>query len=1235
MIKLTEIDNISIKIQSSSNNAAGGVRDLASALGELKKNGSIGTAVKNLKSLSDTLKNFTTVASNANKISSLASSLEKLKNVGSFGALANSLNKLPTALKGLQNINIGSAESKLTGLTNAMGSLSNVNAKGFTSAVNGLAKIADITKALDDDVIKAFDDKVKKLAASLKPLSDRLTTVKDGLKGFNSQAKSAGNSARKMGDDIDAAGINFDTFTNNLQTAFSAMQRLMDGLAQITEQAIEWEGIAARFGRGFGERADEVYAYVQKLNDAMGINVQAFMQHSSIFANMLTGFGVASEDASKMAIGYMELTYDVWAGYNDIYKSFEDAAEAIRSAIAGEVEPIRRAGFTIVEATLEVTAANHGITKSIESMTEAEKSYLRYLTLVDQAQAQNLIGTYAKELNTAEGLMRTLSQQLKSLAQAFGSLFLPILVRVIPYVQAFVELLTDLVRTLANIVGIEIQAVDWSGFEAGAGAVGEVTNSLGDATKAAKELKNATLGIDELNVISPNTGAAGGGGTGGGSGFAGLDVDSLWDDSIFDQINTQVDDIVKKMKEWLGITDDVDTWAELMDTRLGNILKTVGLIGAGIAAWKVTKGFMSAVDTLTNLLTKKSYAITISATLAIIGFTIAASGMGDAINNGLDGFNFGEILGGGLLTAGASAVLGTKVAGWITTTFAGSKIATALSTAATNLGLGTASAAGGALAAGVSGIIVGIPAMFVGIYDACKEGLDWLNGILIPAGGAAAGAGIAAILAAAGTSVAPGVGTLIGLAVGLIIDGVILIVQHWEEIVTWAKGAAEDIKKFAKNIPTYFKDLGKWFDSLPKEIEKWFDNLADDIDQWFEDLWQPIKDYDWKNLGKNIGLWLGNALKDAWTSVKKKVETFFTTDLPYFFNEWLPDTVTSVANFFLTLPEKLDAVVASIWDGILDVGKSILNGIWEGMKTTGKAARDFVTGFIDGLKEAFGIAPTSKVARDEIGKNILAGILEPFKPNALVDKIKTMWTNAKTWWNNSKGTLSTYTPSIGSIKDKLSSAWSSAKSWWDKSKSKLGAYTPSIGSIKDKLSSAWSTAKTWWNKTKSGLSSYTPSIGSIKDKLSSAWSTAKKWWDNNVKLSIPSLSFKVSYTTKGLNVVQKAITKALGLDGWPKLSFAANGGIFDQGSMIWAGERGAEIVANAAGGRTGVMNVEQMYEAVFEATYSAMMAARGQNDGGAVQAVNVYLDGKRIASGVEKAQKERGTSILGTEVYSY
>jgi hypothetical protein len=158
----------------------------------------------------------------------------------------------------------------------------------------------------------------------------------------------------------------------------------------------------------------------------------------------------------------------------------------------------------------------------------------------------------------------------------------------------------------------------------------------------------------------------------------------------------------------------------------------------------------------------------------------------------------------------------------------------------------------------------------------------------------------------------------------------------------------------------------------------------------------------------------------------------------------------------------------------------------------------------------------------------------------------------------------------------------------------------------------------------------------LVSKISDGWNAVKKWWSNNVKLSIPSLSFKVTYTTKGLNALQKSIVKVLGLSGWPKLSFAASGGIFDMGSLVWAGESGPEIVANASGGKTGVMNVQQMSEAVYEGVYSAVVAAmRSTSGNGGGQSVNVYLDGKQITASVEQRQKERGASIMGSQVYAY
>ena len=78
-----------------------------------------------------------------------------------------------------------------------------------------------------------------------------------------------------------------------------------------------------------------------------------------------------------------------------------------------------------------------------------------------------------------------------------------------------------------------------------------------------------------------------------------------------------------------------------------------------------------------------------------------------------------------------------------------------------------------------------------------------------------------------------------------------------------------------------------------------------------------------------------------------------------------------------------------------------------------------------------------------------------------------------------------------------------------------------------------------------------------------------------------------------------------------------------------------EIQANAGGGKTGVMNVDQMQDAVFEGVYAAVMAANRASQGDGGQAINVYLDGKQITATVEKRQRERGASIMGNQVYNY
>jgi hypothetical protein len=1293
--------------------AAQGIDALATSLEKLKKNGAFKTVVNNLNNLSSALKNLPNVHQSSNALRTLANSIEKLAGVKSISSVSNSLKKIPDALKSLEKIDFESTGMRIAKIVSALSPLGDMKAGGFGSMVNGLAKIKKVTDGLDEATISEFAKKVSRLNDELGPFASKMATVKAGFNAINSSARQAASGVKDFSEDIDTSMLNMSSFVEVANAAIGALQGIIQRVGDVISQSIEWDGVAARFGRSFGESAEETYAWIQRLNEEMGINVQQFMQYSSLYAQMLTGFGVASKDATKMALGYTELTYDIWASANDRYKTFEDAAEAVASAIAGEVEPIRRAGFTIVEATLAETAAYHGLDISLANATEAQKSYLRYLTLVDQAHSTGTVGVYASELNTAEGMMRTFSQQLKSLAQAFGSLFLPVLVKVMPYLQAFVELLADGVRYIAGLFGIKIQDIGdtWKGFGEGAGAIDKVADSAGgatdaldSATAAAKELKNATLGIDELNVISPSTasgaggGAGGAGGTGGGAGggFDGLDIDSLWDESIFDNIQSKVDDIKSKLK---GMFDD---W-----------LPTLKIIGGALTAWSIA-GLLDQLGNAIGLGDKFSGVVTNIKKLASTAIIVAIPFklMEDAFSDFLSGegtiMDYIE----GVVIGAASSYLLYKMWGP-----AGLTIGLGITSA---VSLKTVIDAGGvtdmeSATVAITGLATGIGALaiawksfsdvwkafkgtalvtwiteFVAAAKAMAPEVGWISALFPKLSTALTGIGsaIAGISAPVWAAIAAAV-----VAVG---SAIYFLIENWEAF----KEAVKDL--WAENIAPKFEEMAKHFDKIKEAIKPILDYLSPitekikEVIDWFKEL--GVGTAIVEALGKAFEFLGGRIVGDLVIAVTTVVATIsslienivqifsgfiqyftglieliigiFTGDgekikeaaqkmwdgivdifmgavglivdpikdiynivVDWFTKLWdilvghsiVPDTINAIVDWFTGLPEKIFSAIDDFVSGIVEKFKGLWSSLvsWWDKKEALKEYTPSIGKISDKLSEAW------TAAKDWWNKSKSALSYTP-SIGKIWEKLRDAWTGAKDWWNKNRSSLS-YTPSIGKIWEKLKSAWTSAKDWWNKSRSSL-SYTPSIGKISSKLSSAWTAAKNWWNKSRSSLS-YTPSIGSIKDKVISAWNSAKKWWSSNA-----SLSTKLNISVPKLTVNWGEVSALGKTFKYPKsfsVKFAAKGGIFDQGSMIWAGERGPEIVANAAGGKTGVMNVQQMQDAVFEGVYSAVVAAmRGRNSEGSGE-IRVYLDGREINASVKKHERESGANIMGNEVYSF
>lgn len=1148
----TTIDSLQIEIKSNSNGAATSIDELAKALKKLNKNGDVSDAVNNLNGLRKSLHAFANIPSSASKIDSLANSLKSLKKIGSID-LGNSLGSIKKAMESLKTVDVGGVAPQIESIAGALKPLNDVKGSGFNAMMNGLKKLDVVTTAMDTQAIDRFVAKIKELDEKLEPVSAKLVAIGNAFKGVNSKALTASGGFNVFGGHVNTTTLNLQSMISVAQNVKAALQPIINLLKNTIGQAIEWDGIEYQFGNAFGEQADEYYAKITEITDALKINKQMFMENSAMAASMLKGFGVGSEDAREMGLGYTELAYDIWAAYNNVYKTLDGAdgaMAAVRSAIAGEVEPIRRAGFTIVDSQLKITAANHNLAYSSDKATEAQKSYLRYLTLVDQAKAKGIVGTYASEMDKAEGMIRTFRQQLTSLAQTFGSLFLPILVKVMPWLQAFVDLLGDAVMAIANFFGVDIQKVDFSdSFGGYSDSANEATESINGTTGALKELKNATLGFDELNVISPNTGSGSGAGSAGpNDGYDGLDIKSLWDKSIYDDIQNQTDKLKQKIKD---------------------MLPTVGLLSTALGGLTVAK-LLTGIDEAANKMTKLSKGLSVASIAIAVGAIVW-----DLTGAYLDS--------GSLLTW--LAALGT-----------------------TAIGTGLAYKFGGKGGAGFTLLVSGVAMLGRLVFD-LKEGTvdfgdsqTWV------------------------TMLTGGIETVVGGVISWKVLGPIIkkaFSTLSTKIAGWfAAGGATAL--FAK-IETVLASIPVW---------GWI--AAAVVALVAGAITMATADFDFTEIGEKIGYYLGLAFK-------------YTTPVGWVITlgGWVVDAVKGAIEWvrqFGSFGEFAEAMVEGLaswmtkldkrYNDFIDSGRRIVDGILEGIKKGWNNLMsnlgEFFTGLWNGFCKAFGIAsPAKKMI--PIGTYIVEGIWSGITGafNWIVEKVRT--------W--AKDLISKITEAMkpSAISDRLSTLWTNAKNWWNNSKSALSTYTPSIGSIKDRLSSAWTVAKNWWDNAKSGLSAYAPNFGSIKNKLESAWETAKTWWNNNVKLSIPSLSFKVTYSTEGLGVVKKAIVNALDLPGWPKLSFAANGGIFDMGSLVWAGEAGPEIVANAGGGKTGVMNVQQMADAVYEGVYSAVIAAMSANGGNnGNQSVNVYLDGKQITAAVEKRQNERGATLMtGGMAYGY
>lgn len=450
-------------VQSSANQASAAANTFGSSLGAAFKSGVSG---------------FTQLLSKGNLLSKTFQVMSSSLRMGTSAmkVLASGLKNASTRLK--------TAATNSKHFSTALKALSTV-AKGASSVLNGIQTAVNV-------VANVFSKLASKLTSTAKPMDK----IKNSLRGL----------LRTI---IPIMGIrqifNWGKNAVEISSDLTEVQNVVDTVFQNAAQSVD--EFAARAIEDFGMSeltAKQVASRYQAMGTAMGILPQQVEKVSSALKNADLAYGTNAQSMADMSIELTKLTADMASFYN---VEQEAVSEDLAAIFTGQTRPLRKYGLDLTQATLQEWALSQGMDANIKSMTQAQKTMLRY-----QYVMQNLgfvMKDYQYTQDTWANSTRRLIQQIQDLGKTVGTIlintfkpFVRTLNNVLASVRTFA---TEVLNALGQIFGWQIEVSPGGlaqDFDDAADAVDDMSDGLDDASKTAKEIKNTIMSFDELNVLN-------------------------------------------------------------------------------------------------------------------------------------------------------------------------------------------------------------------------------------------------------------------------------------------------------------------------------------------------------------------------------------------------------------------------------------------------------------------------------------------------------------------------------------------------------------------------------------------------------------------------------------------------------------------------------------------------------------------------------------------------------------
>lgn len=512
-------------------------------------------------------------------------------------------------------------------------------AKRYKAALNQKAKGITTDIAETD----SLDAKVSKLRANLKKMQSagigfgnegfdksyqELVKAESELKAYkktlNDTGKDAGTFQSRMiaafsniGKNIKASNASIGSFFSRMKSGFSSQRKLSSGFGGIASKLTKLViGVNAAKGAFNGLKSAMDYSsnltevqnvvdvgfgkYKSKIEDLAKTSIQDYgmseltaKQIAGRFQAMGTAVGFSQKKMSGMSVELTKLSADMASFYNE---DQEKVAKSLQSVFTGTTMPLRKYGIDLTQATLQEWAHKQGIDANIKSMSQAEKTMLRYQYVISQTGAAQ--GDFARTSNTWANQTRMLKQNFQQLGSTIGQIAINAFK---PFVKAMNSTLVQLDKFAKSARDALGKIFGWE-YEEGGGVTQNYKDDMEDAadgandtadatkkaTKAQKEFNKQLQGFDRLNNLTSSKGKDNDG-TGNGSGTSVGELSNIgsgsggkWKqkDSVFKKFKSDIDTLEKLGKK---ISTTLSNAMEDIDWK--SIYQKAAGFGTGLASF--------------------------------------------------------------------------------------------------------------------------------------------------------------------------------------------------------------------------------------------------------------------------------------------------------------------------------------------------------------------------------------------------------------------------------------------------------------------------------------------------------------------------------------------------------------------------------------------------------------------------------------------------------------------------